>query len=84
MCWLAMAISEPRRQSCTVCGYPDKFDYHIADDVWRGIVPPEHRDHVVCLGCFDDFAHDKGQGYGDSLRTLYFAGRAATMVFAKT
>jgi hypothetical protein len=79
-----MASEETQRQTCTVCGYEDKFDYHVPDVTWRQVVPGEYQSRVVCLSCFDDFAHDRGVSYGEVLRTLYFAGRAASLVFSRT
>jgi hypothetical protein len=78
-----MAIAESRRQTCKVCGRRDKFDYHVPDELWRAAVPSQYGRSVVCLNCFDDFAHDRGVGYGNALEKLYFAGRAAIIVFAK-
>ena len=79
-----MAIEDAQRQTCKVCGCRDKFDFHVPDATWRQIVPDEYQNRVVCLSCFDDFAHDKGVTYGEVLRTLYFAGRAAILVFSRT
>lgn len=79
-----MRIEEGQRQTCKVCGWKDKFDYHLPDEVWRMIVPTPYQNHVVCLSCLDDFAHEKGVHYADALQILYFAGRAATLVFSKT
>jgi hypothetical protein len=63
-----------QRQTCKVCGRPDKFDFNVPADVWANIVPKKFRNHVVCLYCFDDFAHDKGADYAASLREVWFAG----------
>jgi hypothetical protein len=79
-----MAITEAQRQTCKVCGCRDKFDYHVPDTTWRLVVPAEYQNRVVCLSCFDDFAYEKGVSYSEVLRTLYFAGRAAIVVFAKS
>ena len=70
-----------QRQTCKVCGRPDKFDFSMPDRVWRAIVPEEFVNRVVCLYCFDDFAFMKGKDYASFLRLLYFAGDAATFVF---
>jgi hypothetical protein len=70
-----------QHQTCRVCGHRDKFDFHIPDDLWQQIVPPEYQNHVVCLGCFDDFATQKGIGY--SIDALYFAGDKEMSVFKK-
>lgn len=67
------------QSTCKVCGREEKFDFHVPDEVWEGIVPKEFQNHVVCLGCFDDFAFRAGWQYG--IRILYFAGRAATFTF---
>jgi hypothetical protein len=49
--------------------------------VWRGIVPAEHKDKVVCLPCFDEFARKKRFDYSESIDALYFAGRQACFKF---
>jgi hypothetical protein len=72
-----------RRQTCKVCKCPDKFDFHVPDDVWATIVSPEYRQSVVCLSCFDDLAYKQGLSYAASVKTLYFAGEAARLVFTK-
>jgi hypothetical protein len=77
-------MNESQRQTCKVCGYPDKFDFHVPDGVWQKVVPAEFHNRVVCLSCFDDFAHDRGVSYGSDLQTLFFAGRAAALVFSRT
>ncbi len=78
-----MRIDEGQRQTCKVCGWKDKFDFHVSDEIWHTIVPAPYQNHVVCLSCFDDFAHEKGVRYGHALQTLYFAGRAASLTFSK-
>jgi len=55
-----------RRQICKACGCPDKFDFNVPDEMWRGIVPREYRHGVVCLDCFDSFASEKGIDYSES------------------
>jgi hypothetical protein len=79
-----MTNDESQRQTCKVCGCKDKFDYHVSDQMWQQVVPTDHRNKVVCLSCFDDFAHERGIRYGDDVRTLYFAGRAASLIFIRT
>lgn len=69
------------RQTCKFCGRPDKFDFNIPKDLWIQVVPPELHNNVVCLYCFDDFAHNNKIDYADHLRTLYFAGDQATFIF---
>ena len=76
------AGSPSQRQTCKVCGRPDKFDFNISDDVWRAVVPSEFQSLVVCLFCFDDFAHRRNVAYAKSLRSLWFAGDKATFRFA--
>lgn len=82
----ALAAQEPpyntcQRQTCKACGRPDKFDFFIPDELWHSVVPPELAGRVVCLFCFDDFASRRGVQYADALRSLYFAGDAATFEF---
>lgn len=76
-----MTPARAMQQSCKVCLRPDKFDFHVPDDIWERVVPPEYRDRVVCLYCFDEFAAARGIKYAASLRRLYFAGRGAVFVF---
>lgn len=66
-----------QRQTCKVCWRPDYFDFHVPDAVWVGVIPPPYQNRVVCLSCFDAFAHEKGVDYGPHIHTLYFAGDAA-------
>lgn len=72
---------DPTRQTCKACGRPDKFDFHVPDTVWTAVVPAELTNRVVCLGCFDGFACEKGVAYGSSLTTLFFAGDQAAIEF---
>lgn len=69
------------RQTCKVCGRPDKFDYSVPDTVWRAVVSVQYENRVVCLGCFDVFAKNRGVDYAGGLRTLYFAGNGAVFGF---
>lgn len=69
------------RQTCKACYRPDKFDFHVPDAVWRTVVPAELWNRVVCLGCFDDFASEKGVAYTKNLTTLFFAGERAAIEF---
>ena len=69
------------QQTCKVCRRPDKFNFHVPDEVWAAIVPPEFQHRAVCLGCFDQYAHRKGINYAQSLSLLCFAGRRASFSF---
>ncbi len=65
-------------QRCKVCEKRDKFDFHVADEVWAQVVPEPYRNRVVCLGCFDAFASQKGVRFaGAMLNGMTFAGDAA-------
>jgi hypothetical protein len=70
-----------QRQTCKACWRPDKFDFHVPDDVWNRVVPAHLRDHVVCLYCFDEFAREAGEPYADSVKALYFAGDRGVLTF---
>lgn len=65
------------RQTCKVCGRPDKFDFHVSDGIWFAVVPSAFQTKVVCLACFDDFAKQKEVDYSTSLQVVYFAGDKA-------
>lgn len=70
-----------RLQRCKVCWNADGFNFHVPDWLWEEVVPLDLRGHVVCLGCFDDFALAKGVNYQDHLdEVVYFAGSAASFV----
>jgi hypothetical protein len=71
------------RQTCKVCGRPDKFDYHVSDEIWGAVVPPPFQNRVVCLFCFDGFAYERNIKYSIGIDTLYFAGDQATFIFQK-
>jgi hypothetical protein len=76
-----IVASPSQRQTCKVCGRPDKFDFHVSNDIWQAIVPDEFQSRVVCLYCFDDFAYRRNVDYAESLRSLWFAGDKATFRF---
>lgn len=73
--------SAQHRQTCKRCGRPDKFDFHVPDPIWVAIVPPELRNRVVCLYCFDDLASEYPGPLAAHLRILYFAGDRFTLRF---
>ncbi len=75
-------VLEAEQQTCKACGRPDKFDFHVPDEVWASIVPPELQTKVVCLYCFDEFAQKCGVDYSQAIKTLYFAGKQATFEFS--
>jgi hypothetical protein len=75
-------ISIHQRQTCKACGRPDKFDFHVPDEVWAAVVPPELANKVVCLYCFDEFAHQRQVAYASHIHTLYFAGDRGSLVFS--
>jgi hypothetical protein len=67
------------RQVCKVCGRPDKFNFSVSDAEWEAIVPDNYRRLVVCLSCFDTFAHTKGLNY--ALAALCFVGDQGVFSF---
>lgn len=69
------------RQTCKVCGRPDKFNFHVPEKIWEAVVPPPYRNRVVCLCCFDDFARNKNINYSGVILELFFAGDQATFRF---
>lgn len=75
---------DPQQQTCKVCHRPDKFDFHVPDEIWEAIVPPPYTNRIVCLYCFDDFASLRGVVYAEYVRTLYFAGEQSTFEFTAT
>lgn len=69
------------RQTCRVCGRPDKFNFYVPDEVWQEVVPAEFSSRVVCLYCFDGFAKERRVDYATRLSEVWFAGDAATFQF---
>jgi hypothetical protein len=70
-----------KRQECSVCGCEEKFNFHVLDEIWEKAVPEEYRNNVVCLSCFDNFAHERNVAYSNSVVDLLFAGDKAAMEF---
>lgn len=69
-----------QQQRCKVCGYRDKFDFHVDDETWHKIVPPKYQERVVCLACFDDFAKEKDINY--EVQLICFAGNKESISFS--
>ncbi len=67
------------QQTCKVCGAPDKFNFHVPDEIWAAIVPAPYRERVVCLYCFDEFAAERGVNYASAVTELWFAGSKAVL-----
>lgn len=70
-----------QHQTCKSCGNRDKFNFHVTDEIWRAVVPTYLQNRVVCLACFDDFAHIRGINYAAHVSALYFAGDGAALEF---
>jgi hypothetical protein len=68
------------RQTCKVCGRPDKFNFSVSDEDWARIVPPQYRGLVVCFACFDLFAHATRQQYA-LVGSVYFVGDQGVFEF---
>jgi hypothetical protein len=75
--------NEPQRQTCKVCECSDKFDFHVADELWNTVVPRQYQKSVVCLDCFDDLAFQKNIDYAGAIDVLHFAGDRAVFRFRK-
>jgi hypothetical protein len=73
--------SSALRQTCKACGHIDKFNFNVPDDLWAAVVPTDMVSKVVCLACFDGFAHDKGIDYSAGISSLFFAGDVASFEF---
>lgn len=70
----------PLTQTCKACGQRDLLNFHVHDEVWTRIVPPEFSKRVVCLQCFDDLAAEAGQTY-ELDGELFFFGEAMCFSF---
>jgi hypothetical protein len=70
------------RKPCRACRRPDKFVYHVPDEIWEPVVPSILRSRAVCLVCFDDFPAMRRVNYARNLMLgLRFAGDAASFEF---
>lgn len=69
------------RQTCRICGRPDKFDFTVPDAIWNEVLPPPFSQGVVCLFCFDAFAEMRGVDYANGIAELWFAGDKASFRF---
>jgi recombinational DNA repair protein (RecF pathway) len=74
-------VDDIQQQRCKVCGRPDRFNFHVPDEVWLAAVPSTLQGRVVCLDCFDGLAGARGVEYAAHLRELYFVGRCAAFRF---
>jgi len=74
-------VAPDMRQRCKACGRIDSFDFSVPTEVWASVVPEHLWSHVVCLGCFDRFAHVRDIDYAPHVRTLYFVGDHAVLTF---
>jgi len=70
-----------RTPVCKACGRPDKFDFHVPDDIWKRVVPEKLQNSVVCLSCFDEFARLTGTDYDIYIEKLYFKGERGSIIF---
>lgn len=77
-----LAVDGLQQQRCKVCWNADGFDFHVPDDVWSAVVPPELVNRVVCLACFDKLASEAAVDYAPHLQCLYFAGVTVGFEFA--
>jgi hypothetical protein len=75
-------VNANKRQTCKVCGRPDKFNFHVPDDVWTRAIPHQLASGVVCLFCFDALAEARGVDYASSLGEFWFAGDKAVVEFS--
>jgi len=69
---------------CSRCGQQPKFDYHVDDEFWREVVPPDERLGVICLPCLDRLVDVLGLGMevGQHLRQVQFTGCSSTVFLA--
>ena len=74
-------LRDPQQQTCKMCGQPEKFDFHVPDDVWRAVVPEAFQHYAICLYCFDEEAAANGIQFAADLQYVCFTGRAASVEF---
>ena len=67
---------------CSRCDQHPKFDYHVDDEFWRKVVPPDEQLGVVCLPCLDRLVDVLGMEVGQHLRQVQFTGCSSTVFLA--
>lgn len=73
-------VSDGLNLPCQRCGNKPKFDYHVADDVWKALVPEDERLGVICLPCLERIAHACGTSIGDAIEEVQFTGMGTTTI----
>ena len=77
-----MDLSGGFPQRCKVCLRPSELDFRVSDETWARVVPEPYRNLVVCLGCFDAFASQRGVAYAHDVGgDLNFCGQAGILCF---
>ena len=71
--WIA-GVSDGLTLPCGICGKIPKWDYRVDDDFWRKVAPHKHRLGVICLGCLDKLASEKGLDIAKYLIDVQFTG----------
>ena len=64
---------EWKNEWCKCCERPNKIGFHVTDRDWKGIVPPEYQESVLCYNCFEMFAYIKQMDF--TLLGLYPVAR---------
>jgi hypothetical protein len=52
-------LSTRSPRACKVCGFLDKDDFVIPNDVWKTVIPTEYQNKFVCVECFGKFACER-------------------------
>lgn len=74
------AISDGLTLPCSICDHLPKFDYLVEGDLWHEVVPEEFKRGVICLGCLDKLASEKGWDIASYLSRIHFTGIGKTIV----
>ncbi|MBA7622590.1 hypothetical protein ES703_29968 [subsurface metagenome] len=47
------------REICKLCFRANPVGFSVPDEIWKDVIPSEHRSKVVCISCFARLADEK-------------------------
>ena len=47
------------REICKLCFKVNPVGFCVPDEIWKEVIPSEHRSKVVCISCFARLADEK-------------------------
>lgn len=65
------------REICKRCGRESPVGFDVPDEIWEKAVPPQYRDRVLCIHCFDELATRAGVDWTDAIKFWPASGMRA-------